>query len=446
VTEQKAKKNLTNNVISLTVVQIATYILPLISVPVVSRIIGPEKYGIINFSAAFITYFTMVISYSFDFSATRKLARDPDNATTRNTVFSEVFFTQVLLFCISTIAFVILLLSVEKLQANLTIILFSYMLCVSLVFTHNWLYQAMQDLSKVAIFNLASRLLFTVSVLMVVRNHDDYIWQPFLIGMIQTVIALCSFFWAIKKYKLTFIRIPFKRCLDVLWEEKTVFLSLVFVNIYSYSNIVFLGFYQSQEQVGYFTAAQRLIVIAQSVLTMPLAQAFYPYVGKAFGQSREDGLRVAQKLIPFIIAFVGLASFAMFLIGPLLIPMFYGNKFQAAIPVFQILSISPLFYALNNVLGVQIMLNLGMDSHFFKICVASAIVNIALNLILIRHLGFMGSTINCVVNEMFIFGSTLYILIKNGINPINREYFKVSLLLEYLEPLKKRLAPTKVVR
>jgi O-antigen/teichoic acid export membrane protein len=444
VNQQKSKQQLTKNVISLTVVQIATYVMPLISVPIISRIIGPEKYGIINFAAAFITYFTLLISYSFDFSATRKLAKNPDDAEKRNQVFSEVFYTQCFLFIISTIAFTILLFTVEDFKANQTVLIFSYTLCLSFLFTQNWLYQAMQDLSKVALFNLVSRLLFTVSIILVIRRNEDFIWQPLLIGFSQTIVALCSFVWAIRRYQLKFLRMPFRRCLEVLWEEKTIFMSLIFVNLYSSTNTVILGLYQSEEQVGYYTAGQRLIVIAQSVLTMPLAQAFYPFIGKAFGEGREQGLRVVQKLIPLIVMFIGTASVAMFILGPFVITMFYGEKFDAAIPVFQILAIVPLLFSLNNVFGVQIMLNLGMDNQFFKISASAAFVSIALNLVLIRQWGYIGTTFNWLATEVFILISMCVVLIRKGINPINREYFKLSSIGEYIQPLKKKFLPVKI--
>ncbi|MCF2501482.1 flippase [Dyadobacter chenhuakuii] len=444
VTTQKSKQQLTKNVLSLTVVQIATYVMPLISVPIISRIIGPEKYGIINFAAALITYFTLIISYSFDFSATRKLAKSPDDAALRNQIFSEVFFTQCLLFALSTAAFAVLLFTVEDFKANQTVLIFSYTLCISLLFTQNWLYQAMQDLSKVALFNLISRLMFTASIILVIRQNEDYIWQPLLIGLSQTIVALLSFFWAIRRYKLKFLHTPLRRCAQVLWEEKTIFLSLIFVNLYSSTNTVILGFFQSQEQVGYYTAGQRLIIIAQSVLAMPLAQAFYPFIGKAFGEGRQQGLQVVQKLVPMIVLFLGTASIAMFVLGPFVITLFYGPQFEAAVPVFRILAIVPLLFSLNNVFGVQIMLNLGMDTQFFKISVAAAFVSILLNLMLIRQWGYIGTTLNWLATELFILICMCTVLIKRGINPFNRAYFRLSVIGEYIQPMIKRFQPAKV--
>ena len=423
--------------------QIATYVLPLISVPVVSRIIGPEKYGTINFAVAYVAYFTLLISYSFDFSATRKISKDPDNVENRNKVFSEVFYTQCLLFLVSTIAFVFLLFTVSQLKENKAVVIFSYLLCVSTLFTQNWLFQAMQDLSKVALFNLISKVLFTIAILIIVRKNQDYIWQPLIISVVQAIVAIWSFTWAFKKYKIKLVKITLLRCWEVLKEERIIFFSLVFVNLYSSTNTVILGLFQNSAQVGYYTAAQRLIIIAQSVLAMPLAQAFYPFIGKAFGEGKEQGLRIAQKLIPLIVVFLGLATIAMFILGPFVIRIFYGHRFEEAIPAFQILTIVPLLFSLNNVLGIQIMLNLGMDKYFFKITASAGVLSVALNFLIIRRFGYIGTTVNWLITELFCFSAMYFVLYRQGLNPINLEYFKFSAMKEYLTPIKNKILRVK---
>ena len=439
MTASRPNKQLTKNVLSLTIVQIASYVLPLISVPVVSRIIGPGKYGILNFAAAYIMYFILLVSYSFDFTATRKIARDPNNEQYRSIVFSEVFYTQCLLFVFSTLVFAALLYTVPELKTNKTVFIFTYFTCVATLFTQNWLFQAMQDLSKIALFNLISKLLFTVAILVVVRKNDDYIWQPFIIGVIQIVVSVWCLIWAFRKYRIKFVKVPIARCINVMLEERVVFFSLVFVNLYTSTNTVILGLYQNTEQVGYYTAAQRLIIVAQSVLVMPFAQAFYPFAGKAFGEGREKGLRVVQKMVPLLIAFLGLASMIMLVLGPLVIRIFYGHKFEPAIPVFEILAIVPLVFSLSNVLGIQIMMNLGMDKLYFKITASAGILSVLLNLLTVKHWGYMGSTINWLVTEIFLLIAMYIMLRRKGLSPINFEYFRSSVVREYLQLMKKML-------
>ncbi|SKC18962.1 flippase [Dyadobacter psychrophilus] len=435
----KSEKQLTRNILSLTLVQIANYGMPLISVPIISRIIGPEKFGIINFSAAFVTYFTLLISYGFDLTATRKIAKDPYNEDNRSTVFSEVFCTQLLLLLLATCIFLILVFTVPRLQIDRKIITFSFILCISTVFTQNWLFQAMQDLSRVALFNLVSKVLFTMTILLLIKRSDDYIWQPLLIGIIQTFVSLTSFLWAIKVYKIKLTRVPLARCLQLLWEEKTVFFSLVVVNLYTTTNTFILGLYQSAEQTGFYTAGQRLILIAQSILTLPLTQAFYPFIGKAFRDDRQQGLRVTQKILPLIIIFTGVATIVMILLGPLVIRSFYGHKFEAAVPVFQILAMIPLCIAVSNVFGIQIMLNLGLDRFFLRITSVGALLSILLNVFMIRQWGYIGTSFNWLLTEVFILISMYVVLLRQGINPVELHYFKFSSLKEYLGPIKTKL-------
>ena len=68
-----SKKGVLKNVFSLGVVQLCNYVFPFITVPIVSRIIGPDKFGVINFAAVFMTYFTLLINFGFDLSATRAI-------------------------------------------------------------------------------------------------------------------------------------------------------------------------------------------------------------------------------------------------------------------------------------------------------------------------------------------------------------------------------------
>src|SRR5690606_689706 len=100
---------LLKNIASLGVVQIVNYIFPLITIPFVSRIIGPEGFGLINYITALISYFILIIGFGFDFSATRKIALRPSSLELRSIIYSKVTGARVMLFLICTIVFIILI-------------------------------------------------------------------------------------------------------------------------------------------------------------------------------------------------------------------------------------------------------------------------------------------------------------------------------------------------
>jgi O-antigen/teichoic acid export membrane protein len=87
------------------------------------------------------------------------------------------------------------------------------------------------------------------------------------------------------------------------------------------------------------------------------------------------------------------------------------------------------------------MLNLGMDKSFFKITASAGILSVLLNLIIIRRFGYIGSTINWLITELFIFMCMYVVLRRQSLNPFNAEYFKPSAMMVYLEPLKQKFFP-----
>jgi PST family polysaccharide transporter len=438
MTEQKER--LFKNVAFLSMVQVANYILPLLSVPIISRILGPEKFGVINYAAVFVTYFSLLISYGFDLTATRKISKDATNEDLRNQVFSEVFGAQFLLFLFSIAVFTICLFLVPPLAIEKKVTIFSFLICISTLFTQNWLFQAMQDLSKVAWMNFLGKLLSTVAILIVIRKQSDYVWQPLVLSVSSILISLLSFIWALRRYKIKIINVSLKTRLDLLVSEKTVFVSMVVISLYTTTNMVMLGLLVDQTDVGYYAAAQKLIFVASSIINVPLAQACFPFIGKAFGEGREKGIQTVQRITPIILLITGTAGVLMFLLGPIALSLFYGPQFEPSVKAFQVMTFVPFIIALSNVFGIQIMLNLKMDKSFFAVTSTGAVLGLVLNYVMIHLWGYIGTAWNWFIVEVYITTAMYVVIRKNGINPFDAKQFTVSAIRTQLIPL---LAPFK---
>jgi O-antigen/teichoic acid export membrane protein len=429
------KQGLVKNVFSLGLVQVANYVFPFITVPIVSRIIGPDKFGVLSFASSFVTYFTLLINFGFDLSATRAIAANRNNIEERNKVFNQVVTAKMLLFAASLVLFLIALFTVPELREEKQVAVFSFFICFSWVITPNWLYQGMQELSRVAMFNLVTKVIFTVIILLVIKEKSDYVWQPLAISIAQVIVGIYSFTYAIRRYSITLKFSKLQPVMQLLWKEKVIFFSMVVINLYTTTNVVLLGLLQSHEQVGYYSAGYRLIVIIQSLISIPLSQAMFPFIGSAFAQSRERGLDVVRQMLPVVTFLTFSAAFILWLFGPLVIMLIYGNKFEPSIMVFRILAFVPVVIGWSNMFGIQTMINLKMDKVFFRITAIGAVSSILLNFLFVTRFGFIGTAISWVLTEVLIVVCMYFVLAKHGINIVNKRYFSPSHFKRFLKPI-----------
>lgn len=399
---QSANKRLVRNISSLFLMQIANFLLPMASLPIVVRIIGPDHFGTINYAAAIVAYFVLLINYGFNLTATRSVARNPSDNDFISKLFSEVLATKVILLVIATGIFSLALLFVPDMNADSRVMWFSFLICIAWVFSPDWLYQGAQQLHKLAYFNFATKLIFTVLILLAIRQKSDYYLQPLLVTVSQGIVAFASWRYAISKFHIKLSWPGFQQIYGILQRDKTIFLSSMVISLYNTTNIIILGTISTAAEVGYYTAAQRFIGIALSLIGMPLSQSLFPYIGKAFGISQEEGLSTVRRIAPLVIWFSLISAIAMWLLGPWITGLFYGDAFYPSKQMFRIMAFSPFLISISNILGVQVMLNMHMDRPFFWITAAGATFSIVLTSGLSWWLGGLGTSYASISTEFFV--------------------------------------------
>ena len=397
-----SKNNLVKNILSLGVVQVANYVLPLVSIPIIVRIIGPGNYGIINYYNSFIAYFILLINYGFDYSGTRYIAIEKDDVTKRNGHFTKILYAKCLLFSISLIIFSVSIIFISQSANETKVAIYTFLIAISWVLTPNWFYQGMQQLTKVALFNFLSKIIFTVLILLIIRQKSNFIWQPLILSLTQITVSAVSLIYAIKKFDISLTRVNLKSVLNLLWDDRMIFFSMLATNLYTDTNIVVLGLFETKEHVGYFTAAWKLIFVFLVIISFPVSQAMFPYIADTFSKNVHKGIEQIKRILPIIIYMAIGFSIVLYLCAAPLIRGFYGQDFDATIVIFRILTLVPVLSFINTVLGLQTMVNLKMDKAYFFIIFSGGLFSVIFNVIVIHYYGYIGSAWSWIVAEVAI--------------------------------------------
>jgi O-antigen/teichoic acid export membrane protein len=429
------------NVASLAGVQMANMLLPLLTVPYLVRIIGPERLGLLSFSQAYIAYFTLIINYGFELSAVRSIAAHRDDRGHTQRIFNEVMAGKTLLWAFSTVLFAIVTFCVPDFRAHLLLHVCTYLSCIGAVLFPLWLYQAMEDLGRVAIFNLFVKVVFSASIFILIRRPEDYIYQTLSLSVAQVLVGAVALGAALRRFQLRFAWPGAAALARRFRADRTLFFSSLMITLYAGSSTFILGLRADAYSVGIFAAGVRLESIARSFVSLALNQAFFPVVAHAFGRGREAGLAMVRKISGPLVVMLGLISVAVWIAAPFFIRLFYGREFDGAVEVLRIVAALTLTIGLSNLFGFHVMLNLRMDRAFFAITGLGSVIGMALTFFLVGAYRHIGAAWAWVATEVYITVAMYWFLRARGISVLAPFRFsEATALLARLLPKNFRTA------
>ena len=418
------KKRLISNFASLSSVQMANYIFPLITLPYLARVLGPEKFGLIAFAQAFVQYFVLLTDYGFNLSATRNVSIHRNDIEKVSRIFSAVMLIKFFLMLLSFAIFSALLFSIPKFRADWVL----YSCCFGFVIGNMlfpvWLFQGMERMKSIAFLNLIAKTIFLGAIFVFVKSQADYLYVPLLAAIGGMVAGVLSIGIAVKRFHVHLKPVSVADVMHEFREGWYVFVSTVAISLYTTSNTFVLGIMTNSTSVAYYSAGEKLVRAGQGLWT-PFSQAIFPVFSKLYADNR-DG---AKAFLKKILVFAGFSTFLLSLAGCLLAPplttILLGPKFNHSVLVVQILIFSIFAIGINNILGVQGLIAFGFSKYFTAIVAIAGVLHLALLFVLIKLYGLIGTAVAVVITELFICAIEFYLLKKKGILCANYDDFAI---------------------
>ncbi|AEE14483.1 polysaccharide biosynthesis protein [Thermodesulfobium narugense DSM 14796] len=406
------KKRLVSNFFSLSILQVANYLFPLITLPYLVRVLGPSHYGLVAFAQAFIGYFQILTNYGFNLSATREISINRESSQKVSEIFSSVITIQILLAILSFMIMALVVLSFAKFRDDLLLYIFTFGMVVGNVLFPVWFFQGIERMKYITLLSVLARLIFTIAIFVFIHEESDYIYVP-LINSIGMVLSGTVGLWLIfNRFDVKFIMPDIESIKYHLNEGWHIFISTVAISLYTISNTFILGLFASSEIVGYYSAAEKIIRAVQGLMN-PIFQASYPYISKLSLNSKELTIVFIKKLLILFGITSFLFSLINFIFSNIIITLIFGKDYQNSISVFRILSFLPFIITLGTILGTLTMVNFGYKKIFTQIIMIGSIINIFLSLILVPIFKDVGTAYSVVITEIFITLADFIYLFKN---------------------------------
>ena len=277
-------QNLKSNFLSLTLLQAANYILPLITFPYLVKTLGIENFGLLAFATAIIAYFGILTDYGFNSTATKEISIHRDNREKIIEIFSSVMTIKFSLLLLSFLLLGVLVFSFQKFEQNWEIYFLTFGTVIGQTLFPLWFFQGMEKMKYITYINLISKSIFAIAIFVFVQKESDIFLVPLLFSLGGIISGSVSLYLVYKKFNISFEfqkRSTIKIYLIDGWH---VFLSRYYVSLYTSTNLLLLGLLTNPTVVGYYAIAEK-IVQAIGGLFEPLNQALYPYLARKFKEN-----------------------------------------------------------------------------------------------------------------------------------------------------------------
>ena len=373
--------------ISLGVLQVANYLIPFIVLPIISRILGASLFGSISYAQNIVTYLTLLINYGFEYSATRQIALASDNKEKRDLIFWTVITAKVCLLLLSFVVLALLPLFIPRVACDPRLYVYTALANVGIVFFPTWFLQGEQQMDKMAWANFITKLSGAIMVIALVREASYYRLYPLLLSLASIVVGIGALIYVIRHFSIGQYKVTKESLNEVFGAGFPIFLNNVFVSLYTTVNMTLLGWFTTDETIGYFSAAQKLIMALIMVVVLPVSTAVYPEISRRFEASKTEGAKFLIRVLLLAGSAAAIVSILTYLTSSLVIPIIYGPGYEPAISILRQLSPLPFLVMIATLLTVQGLYGMGLHKLAPWVGLTLAIVCISLNLFLLPNYG-----------------------------------------------------------
>lgn len=372
--------------------QLLSIILPLITLPYVSKILLTTGVGIYSFTYSIVYYFMLIALLGINTYGNRTISKNRDNLSK---TFLSIYYLQLLMSLLMIILYIVYLLIFCNNYIFISWIQIIYL--ISTMLDISWFFYGLEDFRIMVIRNSIVKILALVLILVFVKTKND-VWIYTLILSSSTLLSqLIMWPFLIKKIKFT--KINFKDILKHFKPCLILFMPVIAVSLYRVMDKIMLGYLTSVDEVGIYEQADKIILVPITFINA-FGAVMLPRMSNLISKKNDKLIyEYIYRSIKIIMFLSFPICFGLIAVSNNFIPIFLGESFNKSATLISYLSITITFVSFANVIKTEYLIPKEKDKDYVICTILGALVNIILNILLIPKYASIGACIGTIGAE-----------------------------------------------
>ncbi len=379
-------------------------IVPLITAPYTSRVLGADKIGIYSYTYSLISTVIMIGALGTATYGQKEIAAAKSEEE-RTSLFWEIFVIK----AITTIVSVLLFFVYALTDKYCLFYIIQLPFFIAAIIDISWLFQGVEKFNYIAIRNSLVRIAGIILLFILVKNPDD-LWKYLLIIGGSQLVGNISMWPYVKQYVNGF-KFDKNRTMFHLKNLMVYFVPSVTYQIYAVLDKAMLGWIVGSDyENGFYEQAHKIVNMVVNVISaytiVMRSRMSYLYSKKDFVEINKK-LKQSSDAIAFMVFPM---SFGLALIAASVVPWFFGDGYEPVITILYVFSPIFIFMGYSRLIGTHILTPSGRQGKSNIAQCSAAVVNLIMNSILIPRYKSVGAAIASVTAEFCIVAIYYYMI------------------------------------
>ena len=303
------------------ILSIAKLVIPLISLPYLTRVLTVECYGSVAFVKSLMSYFQILIDFGFLLSATKDIIDVVKKKQSPNTSIGDTFYAQLLLCGMSAVILTVCCFCLDILDGYVLYSFFSLGTNILSIFLFEYVFKAYEQMGKIAIRYVIMKLISLVLTLLFVKSDKDIMLMP-IFDVLASIVVIVLVSFQLKKLgvkpEFNFKRI--KGAWIALKSSFVYFISNFATTAFTALNTVLIGLFLSKTEVAYWSVTMQIVSAVQALYS-PIINSVFPTMVK------EKNLKIIHKIMLIYMPIILMGCVLILVLGDWAVPFVFGEQY-----------------------------------------------------------------------------------------------------------------------